>query len=192
MKLLYFDDFKLGVLKGDNVVDVSAVVEDIPHSGPGDLMNGLIARFDEYRSKLEDAAAAGQGVPVRSVHIRPPLPKPTNIDCMAVNYMENGTLPAPAPINAFHKSASGIIGDGDTMVLPDVPATIFEGEAELALVIGKRATSVKPEDYMDHIFGYVNFIDGSARGLPPAANTFFQMKSRETFCPNRAVPGDQG
>ena len=183
MKLLYFDDFKLGVLKGDNVVDVSAVVEDIPHSGPGDLMNGLIARFDEYRSKLEDAAAAGQGVPVRSVHIRPPLPKPTNIDCMAVNYMENGTLPAPAPINAFHKSASGIIGDGDTMVLPDVPATIFEGEAELALVIGKRATSVKPEDYMDHIFGYVNFIDGSARGLPPAANTFFQMKSRETFCP---------
>ena len=183
MKLLYFDDFKLGVLKGDNVVDVSAVVEDIPHSGPGDLMNGLIARFDEYRSKLEAAAAAGDGVPVRSVRIRPPLPKPTNIDCMAVNYMENGTLPAPAPINAFHKSASGVIGDGDTMVLPDVPATIFEGEAELALVIGKRATSVKPEDHMDHIFGYVNFIDGSARGLPPAANTFFQMKSRETFCP---------
>ena len=102
---------------------------------------------------------------------------------MAVNYMENGTLPAPAPINAFHKSASGIIGDGDTMVLPDVPATIFEGEAELGLVIGKRATSVKPEDHMDYIFGYVNFIDGSARGLPPAANTFFQMKSRETFCP---------
>ena len=183
MKLLYFDDFKLGVLKGDNVVDVSAVVEDIPHSGPGDLMNGLIARFDEYRSKLEAAAAAGDGVPVRSVRIRPPLPKPTNIDCMAVNYMENGTLPAPAPINAFHKSASSVIGDGDTMVLPDVPATIFEGEAELALVIGKRATSVKPEDHMDHIFGYVNFIDGSARGLPPAANTFFQMKSRETFCP---------
>ena len=61
MKLLYFDDFKLGVLKGDNVVDVSAVVEDIPHSGPGDLMNGLIARFDEYRSKLEDARRGRPG-----------------------------------------------------------------------------------------------------------------------------------
>ena len=35
MKLLYFDDFKLGVLKdGDKVVDVSAVVQDIPHTGP--------------------------------------------------------------------------------------------------------------------------------------------------------------
>ena len=38
MKLLYFDDYKLGVLKGDKVVDVSAVVEDIPHLGPHDLM----------------------------------------------------------------------------------------------------------------------------------------------------------
>ena len=47
-------------------------------------------------------------------------------------------------INAFHKSPSSIIGDGDTMVLPDVPATIFEGEAEMALVIGKRASNVSP------------------------------------------------
>jgi 2-keto-4-pentenoate hydratase/2-oxohepta-3-ene-1,7-dioic acid hydratase in catechol pathway len=36
---------------------------------------------------------------------------------------------------------------------------------------------------MGYIFGYMNFIDGSARGLPPSGNTFYQMKSRETFCP---------
>ncbi|MSQ28587.1 MAG: FAA hydrolase family protein [Dehalococcoidia bacterium] len=183
MKLAYFDDFKLGVVKGDGVVDVSAVVQGIPHSGPGDLMNGLIARFEEFRAKLEDAAAKGSAVPLSSVRLRPPLPKPDNIDCMAVNYMENGTLPAPAPINAFHKSPSSIIGDGDTMVLPDVPATIFEGEAELGMVIGKRTAQVSEAEAMDHVFGYINFIDGSARGLPPTANSFFQMKSRETFCP---------
>ena len=62
---------------------------------------------------------------------------------MAVNYMEDGTLKEPPPINAFHKSSSAVIGHGDTMVLPDIPATIFEGEAELALVIGKRASHVK-------------------------------------------------
>ena len=61
MKLLYFDDFRLGVLKGDAVVDVSALVQDVPHTGPGNLISGLIERFDDYRSKLEDAAAAGQG-----------------------------------------------------------------------------------------------------------------------------------
>jgi len=76
-----------------------------------------------------------------------------------------------------------VIGPGDTMVLPDVPATIFEGEAEVGLVIGKRATNVKAADAMGYVFGYVNFIDGSARGLPPPGNVFYQMKSRDTFCP---------
>ena len=76
-----------------------------------------------------------------------------------------------------------MIGDGDTMVLPDAPASIFEGEAELALVIGKRATRVSQADAMKHIFGYTCFIDGSARGLPPPGNVFFQMKSRDTFAP---------
>jgi 2-keto-4-pentenoate hydratase/2-oxohepta-3-ene-1,7-dioic acid hydratase in catechol pathway len=69
------------------------------------------------------------------------------------------------------------------MVLPDVPATIFEGEAEMAVVIGKRASNVRAEDAMSYVFGYTNFIDGSARGLPPAGNVFYQMKSRDTFCP---------
>jgi 2-keto-4-pentenoate hydratase/2-oxohepta-3-ene-1,7-dioic acid hydratase in catechol pathway len=183
MRLLFFDDFKLGVLKGDTVVDVSDVVRDIPHTGPGDLMNGLIGRFADYQGRLEAAANQGRGVPVSQVRIRPPLPKPTNIECMAVNYMEDGTRSEPAPINAFHKSPSSIIGDGDTMVLPDVPATIFEGEAEMALVMGKRASNVSPSEAMSYVFGYLNFIDGSARGLPPAGNTFYQMKSRDTFAP---------
>ena len=43
MKLAFFNDYKLGVVKGDTIVDVSAVVRDIPHLGPHDLINGLIA-----------------------------------------------------------------------------------------------------------------------------------------------------
>src|SRR5918999_5872365 len=183
MKLLFFDDFKLGVLKGDSVVDVTETVRTIPHTGPHNLINGLIERFAEYKGRLEAAVSEGKGVPVSQVKIRPPLPKPYNIVCMAVNYMEDGTRPEPAPINAFHKSPNSVIGDGDTMVLPDVPATIFEGEAEVALVIGKRASNVKAAEAMDYVFGYLNFIDGSARGLPPDRNTFYQMKSRDTFAP---------
>jgi len=183
MKLLFFDDFKLGVLNGDAVVDVSQAVKDIPHLGPQDVINGVITRWAEYHPKLEQAAKAGRGVPVSQVKIRPPLPKPTNIVAMAVNYMEDGTRSEPAPINAFHKSPNAIIGNDDTMVLPDVPATIFEGEAEVAVIIGKRASNVRAADAMSYIFGYTNFIDGSARGLLPSGNTFYQMKSRETFCP---------
>ena len=183
MKILYFDDFRLGVLRGDEVVDVSAVVRDIPHVGPGDLMNALIGRFDAYRGKIADAAASGKGLPLANVRIRPPLPRPGNIDCMAVNYMESGTLAEPAPINAFHKATNTVIGPGDTMVLQDVPATIFEGEAELAVVIGKPCSNVSADKAMDYVFGYTNFIDGSARGLGPGTNIFFQMKSRDTFAP---------
>ncbi|PYM96158.1 MAG: fumarylacetoacetate hydrolase [Candidatus Rokuibacteriota bacterium] len=183
MKLLFFDDFKLGVLKGDAVVDVSDTVRDIPHTGPHNLISGLIERFADYKGRLEGAVARGAGKPLSQVRVRPPLPKPYNIVAMAVNYMEDGTRSEPAPINAFHKSPNSVIGDGDTMVLPDVPATIFEGEAEVALIIGKRASSVSQGQAMSYIFGYTNFIDGSARGLPPSGNTFYQMKSRDSFCP---------
>ena len=183
MRLLFYDDFKLGVLNGDNVMDVTSVVQDIPHSGPGDLISGLIANFDQYKERLQEAAAMGSGVSLSSVRVRPPLPAPKNIACMAVNYMENGTLPQAPPINAFLKSPSTIIGDGETMILPDVPATIFEGEAELAVIIGKHALDVSQAEAKDYIFGYTNFIDGSARGLLPAGNTFFQMKSRQTYAP---------
>ena len=146
MKLLFFDDFKLGVLKGDSVFDVSPIVQGIPHTGPHDLISGLIASFGEYRTRLEEAATRTGGTPLSKVRVRPPLPRPSNIVCMAVNYMEDGTRSEPAPINAFLKSPGAVIGNGDTMVLPDVPATIFEGEAEVALVIGKRATCVKADD----------------------------------------------
>jgi 2-keto-4-pentenoate hydratase/2-oxohepta-3-ene-1,7-dioic acid hydratase in catechol pathway len=178
MKLLFFDDFRLGVLNGDSVVDVSDVVRDVPRVHPQDLIVGVIERYADLRGPLESAARKS-GTPLQQVRTRPPLPRPTNIVCMAVNYMEDGTRSEPAPINAFQKTAGSVIGQGDTMVLPDVPATIFEGEAEVAIVIGKRATNVSAADAMNYVFGYTNFIDGSARGVP----AFYQMKARETFAP---------
>ncbi len=183
MRIGIFDDYRLGVIKGDMIIDVSGIVQRLGHTSPGDLMNRLIEHWGDYHDKLEDAAAACKGIALSQVKLRAPLPAPRNIDCMAVNYMEDGTRKEPAPINAFMKSPNSIIGPGETMVLPDVPATVFEGEAEVALVVGKRATNINDADAMSYIFGYVNFIDGSARGLPPAANAFYQMKARETFAP---------
>jgi len=171
------------VVKGDQVVDITDAVKDVPHLETRDIIIGLIARWDSHKAKVEKAAADGKGVPLASVRLRAPVPRPGNIDCMAVNYMEDGTLKEKPHINAFHKASNAIIGDGDTMVLPDAPATVFEGEAELALVIGKRATRVPQSEAMKYIFGYTGFIDGSARGLPPPGNVFFQMKSRDTFAP---------
>jgi 2-keto-4-pentenoate hydratase/2-oxohepta-3-ene-1,7-dioic acid hydratase in catechol pathway len=181
VKILFFDDFRLGILKDDVVVDVTSAVRDVPHTGPHDLINGVIERFAEYRNRLEEAAGRGPAIALDKVKIRPPVPRPINIDCMAVNYMEDGTRDKPAPINAFLKSPNSVIGTGDTMVLPDLAAGVFEGEAELALIIGKRASNVKAADAMSYVFGYTCFIDGSARSVPPPGNTFYQGKSRDTF-----------
>jgi len=185
MKIGFFNDYRLGVIKFDSagvgtMVDVTDAVADIPRIGPQDLINGVIAGWASYRAKLE-AAAKAAGVPLGSVTLRAPLPKPGNIVCMAVNYMEDGTRSEPAIINAFHKAPTAVLAPGGTMVLPDVPATVFEGEAELGLVIGKRTSHVSQADAMGHVFGYLNFIDGSARGLTSAG--FFAMKSRDTFAP---------
>ena len=95
MKLLYFDDFKLGVLKNDAVVDVSAAVKDIPHTGPGDLMNGLIERWGSYKPRLEAAAARGAEAPVSSVRIRPPVPGPRTIGDAKTSWLNGNALAEP-------------------------------------------------------------------------------------------------
>jgi len=184
MKLVFFNEFNLGVVDGQNVVDVSEVVKDIPRVGPGDLMSRLIERFDDYRSGIETAVSAGNGVPIDSVRLRSPLPKPGKILCMAGNYLENGTLAEPRPINGFLKNRNAVIGDNDTVVLPPAPVTIFHHEAEAGLVIGKKASKVKAADAYDYIFGYMNVIDVSARGLgPEGMDAFFMGKSWHSFAP---------
>ena len=184
MRLVLFNDYTPGVLRGDNVVDVSGVIEDIPHIDAQTWMRGLIDRFDDYRGKLEDAAANSEGVPIADVRLRAPLPEPTRIACMAGNYLENGKLPFPTDREAFLKSPSAVIGDGDTVELPDAPVPHFHHEAELGLVIGKTSTDVPAEKAAGHIFGYLNFMDVSARGVNPnGGSSFFWGKSWDTFCP---------
>ena len=61
MKILLFNDFRLGVLVDDQVIDVSDVAEGIPRAHPQDVMNQLIAEWSTYRGAIEAAAARGAG-----------------------------------------------------------------------------------------------------------------------------------
>jgi 2-keto-4-pentenoate hydratase/2-oxohepta-3-ene-1,7-dioic acid hydratase in catechol pathway len=184
MKLAYFDDFKLGVVIGDEIADVSEAVSGIPHVGPHDLISRVIERFSDYRNAIENAANSAVPRKLESVRLRPPLPRPGKIFNMAVNYLENGAVKTPPQINGFLKSPNCVIGDGDTVILPDTLATIFHHEAELALVIGKKAKNVKAADAYSHVFGYINFVDASARGLGTAGmDNFLLGKSWDTFGP---------
>jgi 2-keto-4-pentenoate hydratase/2-oxohepta-3-ene-1,7-dioic acid hydratase in catechol pathway len=181
MKIVHFDDFRLGVLAGANderVVDVSDVIKGA-FSRPQDRLEALITGWSDYKGALEQAMRGGGGVPVGSVRLRAAVPKPGQLACAAVNYLEEGR-PEKGEFNAFLKSPNSIVGDGDTVELPRASVTHFHFEPELALVIGKRAAHVAAKDALSHVFGYVAFIDGSARGLPGG---FFLGKSWHGMAP---------
>ncbi len=183
MKLAYFNDYRLGVVQGETIVDVSAAVADVPHVGPGDLISRVIENWATYKGKIE-AASTGAGVALETVRLRAPLPKPGKMLFMVANYLENGALPKPNPINAFLKSPAAIIGDFDTVMLSEEPATIFHHEAEVGLVIGKRGANIPEGQAGDYIFGFLNSCDVSARNLgAPPMDTFFPVKSTHTGAP---------
>jgi 2-keto-4-pentenoate hydratase/2-oxohepta-3-ene-1,7-dioic acid hydratase in catechol pathway len=184
MRIAFIDDYRPAVVEGQKVVDVSDLLSSIPRLGPQDVLEGLISRFDELKPRLEAAARSGQGKSIGEVRFRPPVPGPSKIVCMAGNYMESGTIPAPYDVDAFLKSPASIIGDGDTVVLPDAPATVFQHESELGVLIGKKASKVRAGQALDYVFGYLNFIDVSARGINPnGRNSFWWQKSWDTFGP---------
>ena len=184
MKLVLYDDWKLGVVNANGrVVDAEAALSGHHFHKPQDKIETVINEWDSLKSKIEEATSGKDGVAADSVKFRPPVPRPSKLICAAVNYLEFGQR-EPAVLDAFLKSPSAIIGSGDTCVLPDVPASVFHHEPELAFVMGKQASNVTQEEAYSCIFGYTNFLDMSARGLPGAVgNSFWLGKSWDTFAP---------
>ena len=183
MKLALYDDYQLGVINGDRVVNAMPAVEGMSFRRPQDLIEEVIINWDEMRPRIESAVEGQDGVPLGSVRFRPPVPKPPKLICAAVNYLEFGQR-EPAVLDAFLKSPTAVIGSGDTCELPPAPASVFHHEPELAFVIGRTASKVEQDDALSHIFGYTNFLDMSARGLQGAVgNSFFLGKCWDTFAP---------
>jgi 2-keto-4-pentenoate hydratase/2-oxohepta-3-ene-1,7-dioic acid hydratase in catechol pathway len=183
MKLALYDDYQLGVINGDRIVNAMSAVEGMSFRRPQDMMEEVIINWSEMRPRIESAVNGQAGAPLDSVRLRAPVPRPPKLICAAVNYLEFGQR-EPAVLDAFLKSPTAVIGNGDTCELPPAPASVFHHEPELAFVIGKTASKVEQDDALSYIFGYTNFLDMSARGLPGAVgNSFFLGKCWDTFAP---------
>src|SRR5918999_2904798 len=183
MKLVLFNDYRLGVIQGNRVVDAMAALEGLQCRRPQDLIEEVIIHWDVLKPKIEAAIRGKEGVALDSVRLRAPVPKPSKLICAAVNDLEFGQR-EPAVLDAFLKSPSAVIGSGDTCELPPAQASVFHHEPELALVIGKTATKVSQDEALSHVFGYCQFLDMSARGLQGAVgNSFFLGKCWDTFAP---------
>ena len=183
MKLVLFNDYRLGVLQNGNVVDVMASLDGLHFHKPQEMVEGVILGWDQVKPKIEQEIQGKEGVPISDVTLRAPIPRPPKLICAAVNYLEFGQR-KPAILDAFLKAPTAVIATGETCELPPVPASIFHHEPELAFVIGKTATKVNQKDALSHVFGYFNFLDMSARGLQGAVgNSFFLGKCWDSFAP---------
>jgi 2-keto-4-pentenoate hydratase/2-oxohepta-3-ene-1,7-dioic acid hydratase in catechol pathway len=151
-----------GVLTDRGVVSIAGSVER--SYAPQLTMQSLIDAFDRLRPALEREAAQGEALPLGSVRLRPPLPRPGKILCCIANYWEHAQREA-RPLNMFLKNPEAVVGPGDTIVLPEFTEPwIFMHEAELALVIKGPAKKVSQTNWRSAVFGYTCLIDVSARG----------------------------
>lgn len=179
MKLALFNDYQLGVITENGIVDISDALIGISYHTPQELMKRVIEDFDDLRPAIADAAASGEATTLDSVSLKPPLPRPGQLVCLAGNYIEPDS-PSRGDFNAFLKSPTGVIATNETVQLPKADVTVFHFEPELAIVIGKTAKHLSEHNALDCVFGYTQFIDVSARGLPGG---FFLGKSWHTFAP---------
>lgn len=133
--------------------------------------------FGEYR-RLEAT------IPIENVRLLAPI-LPGKIVAVGWNYIDHAKefdRAIPEYPTIFLKPPSTIIGTGEAIVLPEVSERV-EHEAELAIVIGKRAKSVIPENAFFHVFGYTVANDITARDLQMKDETFTRGKGFDTFCP---------
>jgi 2-keto-4-pentenoate hydratase/2-oxohepta-3-ene-1,7-dioic acid hydratase in catechol pathway len=179
VQLAFYNDYTLGVLTGDAIVDAAAAVKDLRPSSPQALLEAVITAWTTYGPRIAEAVQGRTRVPLERVTLRPPVPRPGQLVCLAGNYLEPAH-PSKEPFNAFLKSNTSVIGHGGTVDLPPAEATVFHFEPELALVIGRRASRLSEAEALDCVFGYTPFIDASARGLHGG---FFLGKSWHTFGP---------
>lgn len=119
---------------------------------------------------------------------------PTKIVCVGRNYRRHAEElgnPLPEEPLIFLKPPSALVGSGATIRLPDASEEVHH-EAELALVIARRASDVTPNRALDHVAGYTCANDVTARDIQRRESAFSRSKGYDTFCPAgpSLVPAD--
>jgi 2-keto-4-pentenoate hydratase/2-oxohepta-3-ene-1,7-dioic acid hydratase in catechol pathway len=205
MKLTQFktkksDKQRLGVLVGDMVCDVAELARAHQSAGASvadwllnvDSTLEVIRRGDEAVTELDPLVArqAGNERPSVVAHRADeieylPAVYPSKILAIGRNYadhaLEGGGEPPKAPL-IFAKLTNALSAHNAPIVLPTVSETI-DWEAELAVVIGRRAKAVSEADALDYVFGYTLMNDVTARDLQRKDGQWTRGKGLDTFAP---------
>ena len=175
---------RVGILEGDAVRPTAC----------GDLLELLRGAVGAGAEALPDALGAlrqgaGAPLPLESLRLLAPLPRPGKIFGSGINYashrQENPGAVLPEEPGYFAKLPSSVVGPGEPIVLPSPQAQV-DYEVELAVVIGRPARGVSREVALDYVFGYTVLNDVSDRSVQfksPREQWITHGKGFDTFCP---------
>jgi len=183
VRLALFDGGRLGVLKGERVVDASGLVAGERLRFPLTAMHVAIEDWPRLRPQLEALAASAAGVPLAGVRLEAPMPSPTKLIGAFSNYRRHtqemrGADAVQAAPDILLKAPSSIVGPADAIVLPPTDRPVHH-EPELALVVGRRARNVPVEEALSVVFGWTTLLDITVRGDGDRS----RRKSHDTFAP---------
>lgn len=165
---------EIGRVEGDSVVSLA------PRFGS---MVDLIARWPAVESEVR--RATGLLIPLQDVKLLPPVPRPGKILAIGLNYADHvretgGEMPQKQIW--FCKQPTAANGPYDPIVLPKVSSQV-DYEAELVVVIGKRARHLTKENAASAVFGYCVGNDVSARDWQMATPQWMLGKSFDSHAP---------
>lgn len=177
MHLCRFDEDRLGLLDGDEIVDVSEVLDELPAvRWPLPLGDLLIAHLAELQPRIAAAAKTGRRLPRASVKLTSPVANPSKIIGAPVNYQKHlEEAQAATEINfgreiktidyygLFLKANSSLVGPDDGIALRFLDRR-NDHELELAVIIGRGGTDIPEERAMEHVAGYAVALDMTVRG----------------------------
>jgi 2-keto-4-pentenoate hydratase/2-oxohepta-3-ene-1,7-dioic acid hydratase in catechol pathway len=130
-------------------------------------------------------AQEGPPAPLSSLRLLAPVPSPGKVVCVGLNYRDHAAesgQPLPDHPILFPKFANSVIGPDAPIVVPDCTDQP-DYEAELAVVIGRRASGVSERDALFYVGGYTCANDVSARDLQFAGSQWMLGKAIDSFLP---------
>jgi 2-keto-4-pentenoate hydratase/2-oxohepta-3-ene-1,7-dioic acid hydratase in catechol pathway len=175
----------LGVVSDSLWMPASELLPDGPASMAALLGSGPATVGALAAAALPDRIAAG-GRPLDGLDWLAPVPRPGKVIAIGRNYrdhiQEGGSEPPPAPL-IFAKWPTSVIGPGSEIRWDPALTAQVDYEAELGVVIGRRARRVDAADALDYVLGYTCLNDVSARDLQFGDGQWTRGKSLDTFCP---------
>ena len=190
MKICRFDDNRLGLVQGDQVLDVTAALEALPaYRYPLPRTDQLIENLEMLKPHILEAAKGAKAVPLAQVKLLPPVANPGKVVAAPVNYKAhleesrndveinfNRKVIEIQTIGLFLKATSSIVGASEGVAV-SMPERRNDHEIELVAIIGKPARNVSKEDALDYVAAYCIGLDMTIRGQEERS----MRKSLDTF-----------